>query len=150
MQNQSSSTLTDSGDHLRFPSKLRFPVSWGYVTVPTKLLTSAALVPVAPESIIAAPSAMAKSSESEAQWEMVIPKMVRPPGPAQPTLPSSVALPQPMLETGDGHTFEREFGLSTLDTLNRSVFPLRAVGLGAIAAAAIGVTVWVLFGVRIL
>lgn len=150
MQNQSSSTLMDSGDHLRFPSKLRFPISWGYVTASAKLLTSAASAPFSPESIIAAPAPVSKSPKSEAQWEMVIPKMVRPPGTTQPALSSSVPLTRPMLETGDGQTFEHEFGLSTLDTLNRSVFPLRAVGLGAIAAAAIGVTVWALFGLRIL
>lgn len=119
----------------RIPSKLRFPVTWAYVTDPSK--SSSPAVPAVP----AAPAAKgdADAMLSDAQWEMVIPKMARPPGRSLRATDPGPAIAA--AETG--------FSFSGFDSENRSPFSVRAAGYGAIAAAAIGLSVWAWLGMRL-
>jgi hypothetical protein len=92
--------ITGHGASFAIPNKLAFPVSWNYITEAAQIVreaaeASTALVPQAPGPVMTPP---ADSSEpgGEARWEMVIPKMSRPPAkPANAARPQLLARPEP-------------------------------------------------------
>lgn len=88
-QNQFGSTLEETIEH---PATFRFRVTWSYLgTVPRKAEKSLARAPAQPEPTAVAP-AFAASPASKVQWEMVVPKMARPP--TRPA-PARIAPPPP-------------------------------------------------------
>lgn len=149
MLNQSSSALgtttprVDSFPLSEYPVRFRFRVTWSYITTPvsapaakTQLATrpvSSPAPPVKPAS--AAPPAPPRS---EAQWEMVIPKMARPVAqrPSVPAIAARAAKPQSDTVIGAAFSFY---------TLQESFVPRRwkLLIFGAATAVAIGLIAWV-------
>jgi hypothetical protein len=75
-QNQFGSTFDGPVEH---PARFRFRVTWAYVAAaPRKAEKSLSRAPAQPKSAAAAPPIPA-SPASKVQWEMVVPRMVRPP-----------------------------------------------------------------------
>jgi hypothetical protein len=86
-QNQFGSTVEETIEH---PATFRFRVTWAYLAAaPRTAEKNLARVPAQPEPTGVAP-ALAASPAPKVQWEMVVPKMARPPtrpAPARVTPP---------------------------------------------------------------
>jgi len=98
-QNQFGSTLEETIEH---HTAFRFRITWAYLAAaPRKAEKNLTVHAPAPARAMTEPRAAPVSPASKAQWEMVIPKMVRPPTrPAPPAIaahpvPPQVAAPPP-------------------------------------------------------
>jgi len=167
-----SEQLSESVPASEYPVRFRFAISWSYLSEPSRNAKPAksahrAPVAVAMETALV-PRRTAQDPEtqiapqpkqgSKAQWEMVIPKMDRPPARiAAPALPAAVlppvAIPTPPqpVEPAPEAQPSAESGLSFLRAPEPSRILLdlmrdkrKAAGLGAIAVLCLGMIVWML------